>query len=451
MAPTERAYAKSRVTDSDSSVGMAADTERTRPLAGLTVCLVACHFHPETSGSGPYNALLADALSEAGATIKVITGVPHYPQWRVMDRRYRTGLYWRTDPHARPSGGVTITRVRHAVPRNPGVPGRLRQEASFAAMSAPVVAATRADVIISVTPLLGASLAGLVGRRGRPFGIIVHDLVGQAAVQSGTASGGVAKRIAAAEYSILRHADRVGIVTPRFKNVLIPAGVEANRLLDVPVFSRVRPMHLAPSAARRLLGWPSSDSFTVVHTGNMGAKQGLEHVLDAVRLANAKYPGSFEFVFVGDGHERRSLQVSAATLEGVRFIDPVADGNYPSVLAAADVLLIHERPGVKDMCLPSKLTSYTTASRPIVAAVADDGITGALLHSADAALVVPNGNPEELINGLQRIRADRDLRNRLIANAARLGEERFSSAAGRQHYVRFAADVAGAGGSRRDS
>lgn len=412
-------------------------------LSGLVVCVVACHFRPESSGSAPYNSLLVDTLAEAGATVKVVTGVPHYPQWRVVDPQYRLGLRWReSHTAASGSGSVSIVRLRHAVPRVPDLIGRMRLELSFAALSAPVVAATRADIVIGVTPLVGAAFAGVVGRHRRPFGAIVHDQVGNAAVQSGSAGRRVANIVAATEYWVLRRANRVGVITEKFKPALIAGGVDAERIIDVPLFSHVNPVDLAPAAARRALGWRDTRRLTVVHTGNLGMKQGLEHVLDAVRLATERHPGAFEFVFVGDGNTRQALEHQAAGLDGVRFVDPVSKDDYPVVLAAADILLVHERPGVREMSLPSKLTSYTTASRPIIAGVAEDSITGSFLRSRDAALQVPNGDPEALIDGLFQIRSNDALRVRLVDNARRLWREEFSERSGRQHYVRFARALA---------
>lgn len=412
-------------------------------LSGLVVCVVACHFRPEPSGSAPYNSLLVDALAEAGATVKVVTGVPHYPQWRVVDPHYRLGLRWRESPAAAPgSGSVNIVRLRHAVPSKPDLLGRMRLELSFAALSAPVVAATRADIVIGVTPLVGAAFAGMVGRHRRPFGAIVHDQVGKAAVQSGSTGKRVANVVAAAEYWVLRRANRVGVITKKFNPALIAGGVDADRIIEVPLFSHVNPVDLAPAAARRALGWRDTGRLTVVHTGNMGMKQGLEHVLDAARLATDRYPGAIEFVLVGDGNNRQALQEQAAGLDGVRFVDPVSEDDYPVVLAAADILLVHERPGVREMSFPSKLTSYTTASRPIIAGVAEDSITGSFLRSRDAALQVPNGDPEALIDGLFQIRSNDALRVRLVDNARRLWREEFSERSGRQHYVRFARALA---------
>jgi colanic acid biosynthesis glycosyl transferase WcaI len=425
---------------------MAARSPRSDSLSGLVVCVVACHFRPESSGSAPYNSLLVDALAEAGAIVKVVTGVPHYPQWRVEDARYRRGVWWRESIDA-PSdafgcGQVSVVRLRHAVPRNPGVLGRMRLEASFAALSTPVLAATRADIVICVTPLVGAAIAGVAGRRGRPLGVIVHDQVGNAAVQSGSASGRIANVVGAAEYSVLRRADRVGVITPRFKAGLIAGGVQPDRIVEVPLFSHVNPAGLTSAEARAALGWPDDGRFTVVHTGNMGMKQGLEHVLDAARLAQNTLPGQMEFVLVGDGNTRAALLDQAAGLEGIRFVDPVAEDDYPLVLAAADVLLVHERPGVREMSLPSKLTSYAIAARPIIAAVEPTGITGSLLNSYDAALVVPNGNPQGLIDGLLGIHADDGLRARLVRDACRLGIEEFSERRGRERYVGFARELA---------
>ena len=427
---------------SDSAARYGADFSA-GSLAGLQVCVVACHFRPESSGSAPYNSLLVDTLADAGAAVKVVTGVPHYPEWRVVDPQYQTGLRWRESPaRATGAGSVDIVRLRHAVPQNPGLLGRMRLELSFAALSAPAVLATRADIVIAVTPLLGAALAGMVGRRRRPFGVIVHDQVGKAAVQSGSTGGRVANHIAAGEYSVLRRADRVGVVTEGFRPALVAGGVDDRRIVEVPLFSHVTPTNLAPAAARRALGWRDTGRLTVVHTGNMGMKQGLDHALKAARVAAVRYPGEFEFVFVGDGNTRQALEHQARGLDGVRFVDPVSEAIYPLTLAAADVLLVHERPGVREMSLPSKLTSYTIASRPILAAVAESGITGSLLSSRDAALLVPNGDPEALVSGLCEIRSDDALRVRLTDNARRLGQAEFSERRGRQHFVTFAKALA---------
>lgn len=399
--------------------------------------MVACHYRPESTGSAPYNSMLVDTLVAAGSAVDVVTGVPHYPHWKVQEQRYLRGFRWHeTD------GGARVTRVRHAVPSTPNLFGRMRQESSFAGLSAPLVRRSRADVIVAVTPLIGAMVGANAGRRGRPVGVIVHDLAGNAAVQSGSTGGRAAALVGKVEYALLSRADKVGVITPRFQPSLITHGVAPDRISVLPIFTHVGKAELAPADARARLGWDEAGP-TVVHTGNMGMKQGLEYVVDAARAALQTHNGA-QFVFVGDGNQRSDLESRAAGLPNLRFVDPVSDEDYPTVLAAADILLLHERPGAAEMSLPSKLTSYVTAKRPILAAVDTQGITKALLDSYDAAVTVASGDPLAILNAVNRIRDDDALAAEVVAHAEKMGAAEFSGANGRAAFRDFVMSLAAA-------
>jgi glycosyltransferase involved in cell wall biosynthesis len=382
--------------------------------------------------------MFVDALVDAGARVDLVTGVPHYPEWKIKDERYRRGIRWRED-----HGPVKIVRIRHAVPSGATARGRLQLEASFAALSAPYVRSSSADVIIAVTPPIGAMLASRLGRRGRPVGAIVHDLSGNAAVQSGLAGGAVAQLAGSAEYALLRRADRIGVITHRLTGDLVANGITPEVITEVPIASHVETSDLPARDARSRLGWRQA-GMTVVHTGNMGAKQGLENVLEAARLARVR-GADVDFVLVGNGNQRQRLEAQAAGLHNVRFLGLVAEAEYPTVLAAADVLLLNERPGVTQMALPSKLTSYVTARRPIVAAVDGDGITKQLLDSYGAALTTPSGDAEGLLAAVERLMRDPEMAARLASGAEQMGAGEFSSQRAFAHVQQFAADLVRAG------
>ncbi|GGG27970.1 glycosyltransferase WbuB [Rhodococcoides trifolii] len=406
-------------------------------LTGLTVCVVACHYQPETTGSAPYNTALINALSDAGADVHAVVGIPHYPQWSVQDPRYVRGIRW-----SETDGAVKVTRVRHAVPSTANLAGRARMESSFSALAAPHVLASRSDIVIAVTPLLGALLAGVAGRRSRPLGVVVHDLSGNAAQQSGTTGGRAAKAVSSAEYRLARSADLIGIITPRFRDVLVGAGgVDTSRIVDLPIFSHVATADLSPHDARVKLGWPTDDRFTVVHTGNMGMKQGLESVVEAARLAESS-DAAVDFVLVGDGNQRQALVDEGSSIRNLRFVDPVDEDDYPTVLAAADALLLNERAGVHEMSLPSKVTSYVTARRPIIAATEPGGITCSVLEKFDAARLCAPGSGAELLSAALDLAAHESERTALTARAAELGRAEFSEAAGVAGFARFARSVA---------
>jgi hypothetical protein len=70
---------------------------------------------------------------------------------------------------------------------------------------------------------------------------------------------------------------------------------------------------------------------------------------------------------------------------GVQFLPMQGPGRWEELMQASDVLLVNQRASVADMSLPSKLTSYFPAARPVVAAVAPDSETPRLRRRAAAA------------------------------------------------------------------
>jgi glycosyltransferase involved in cell wall biosynthesis len=75
-------------------------------------------------------------------------------------------------------------------------------------------------------------------------------------------------------------------------------------------------------------------------------------------------------------------------------------------------LLVNERPGIKDMSVPSKLTSYFATGLPIVAATDSGSVTAEEIQASGAGIRVDADRPElivgaamELRNNPQRARA----------------------------------------------
>jgi glycosyltransferase involved in cell wall biosynthesis len=103
----------------------------------------------------------------------------------------------------------------------------------------------------------------------------------------------------------------------------------------------------------------------------------------------------------------------------VTFIDPLDDNGYRLALAAADVLIVNEKQGVSSMAVPSKLTSYFAAGRPVVAATDPTGITASEVTAAAAGIVVPAGDPESLLTAIRHLHNDKDAAARFGFNGQR--------------------------------
>lgn len=379
--------------------------------------IVGINYAPETTGIAPYTTEMAEHLAGRGWAVTVLTGMPHYPEWRVRDE-YRGSVRSREL-----RSGVAVRRFRHYTSAGRTAPARALYELTFFAQAISALGLTGADRVLGVVPSLGGgAVAALLARRfGAPLGLIMQDLVGLAAAQSGVPGGRlVAKPTNALEGWIARQADGVAVVSGSFIRHLESAGLPRERIVHLPNWAHVSKPTGRTSAIRAAMDWPV-DQQIVLHAGNMGRKQGLENVVRAARLA-ADEGIRVRFVLMGDGSDRRRLEALERDLPTLQFIGFQPADTFMDVLAAADVLLVNENRNVRDMCLPSKLTSYFRAGRPVVAAVRSDGATGAELAMSRAALVVPPDDPRALLAGVRRLAEEVALVQDMVANGWSYGE-----------------------------
>ncbi|MEV6563609.1 glycosyltransferase [Streptomyces kronopolitis] len=387
--------------------------------------MVSTNYAPEHTGIGPYSTQIAEHLAASGADTHVLAGMPHYPAWRVAEE-YRGR--WRLRERR---AGVTVHRRRHPVPSRQTALRRALFEAGILAHGLVGPPRIRPDVVLSQMPsLAGGVLGGRLARRaGVPHVVVVQDLMGAAAEQSGIRGGGRAAAAAGAlEARILRGAEVVGVVHESFVDRVTAMGVPRERVHVVPNWTHVKGPSGDRAETRARLGW-QADETVVLHAGNMGLKQGLEVLVEAAMLADQE-AAPVRFVLMGDGNQRAHLQALAAGCSALTFLPPAGAGEFPEVLAAADVLAVTQKASVLDMSLPSKLTSYFMTGRPVIASVAAEGGTAQEVLRAGAGVLVAPEDPKALLAEVRALAADPGEASRLGARGPQYVEERLSSRAG---------------------
>ena len=358
------------------------------------------NYWPEEIGIAPYTTGLAESLAAADWDVKIITGLPHYPAWNVT-AGHRHQLRAVDDRNS-----VSIRRLWHYVPDRQTAARRGGYEATFFLHGLVQLGVRRPDLVLGVVPSLGGgALATLAARFWRvPSAVIFQDLMSNAASQSGITGGRRVARIARRiEQAVVRSADGVAIVSEAFRPAIRRLGVPAEKIVHLRNWCRIPAPTRDRDTVRAELGWSAGD-FVVLHAGNMGNKQALENVIDAARIAGATNQ-SLRFVFMGDGSQRSMLEAQTTELRNLIFLDPKPIAELPDVLAAADALLVNERASVIDMSLPSKLTSYFVAGRPVVAGVAE-GATAHEVRRSGAGIVVPAEQPDALLAAFDRLSAN---------------------------------------------
>ena len=384
---------------------------------GIAVTFIGINYLPEPLGIAPYATGLCTALARRGYDVNVITGVPHYPEWRVAPQ------YRRTWTSVETIEDVPVKRVRHSVPRQFTNSGRLLMETSFGIRAA-MSKWHRPDVLVCMTPALVST--GLVCLKNRAFGpdrpalgIWVQDIYtsGLAETQAiGSTFSGIARQL---ESWVLGQADGIAVIHDRFRTQLLHSfGVSPAKVTTIRNWAHVSSgARFDRDAVRERFGW-ARDEIVVLHAGNMGVKQGLANVIRAAQIAGQKNP-RIRFVLLGQGNQRRPLEEMARGVDCLELRDPLPDDEFPAALTAADILLVNQKPGVAEMSIPSKLTSYFHSGTPVLAAIDENSGAAEEIRNSGAGVIVDSGAPGLLVDAVTALAGDSKLRTRLAANGTK--------------------------------
>ena len=359
-------------------------------VAALKIIIVGLSYAPEPTGNAPYTTSLAEGLLAAGHDVRIVTAHPHYPEWKIREGYGQ----WSSRELVR---GVPVRRLRHWVPRTPTAARRALSELSFGARAA-AVAWGGPDVVLLVSPALLSSVLGMVHAKMLriPAGVWVQDLYGLGVVETGTGGAVAARLLRRIEAGLFRSASGVVVIHERFRDhVVNDLGVSADRVEVIRNWTHLSSVSgVNRAVVRRRFGWRDGET-VVLHAGNQGLKQGLENVVEAARLADAAQ-APVRFVLLGDGNQRSNLESAAAGIERLDFIDPLPDAEFQQAMSGADILLVNERQGMTAMSVPSKLTSYFSTGRPVIAATDAGSVTDEEITASGGGLRVDAGNPGAL-------------------------------------------------------
>lgn len=368
------------------------------PLAARKVLIYGMNYAPELAGVGKYTGEIAEYLAREGGDVTVVTTPPHYPGWAVQDG-YRNGYGSSVE------NGVKVVRTPLLLRRKMSGIWRMLAPLSFAVASAPVVfwqiLRRRPETVFCVEPTLFASpvaqlAAAVVGARTV---LHVQDLEVDAAFAVGhLGAHGLLKKLGFAfERFTLKRFDKVITISNRMAEKLVAKGVLPEKMALVRNW--VDLTHIYPmdeeSPYRAELGFEKED-FVVLYSGNIGAKQGLNVLLDAAE--QLKDEKKIHFVIAGEGPVKAELQARYGHLSNLRFLPFQPYARLNAFLNMADLHALPQDKGAADLVLPSKLGGMLASGRPVLV-TADDG-TELAEFVRGAAIVVPPGDAGEMAQAI---------------------------------------------------
>jgi glycosyltransferase involved in cell wall biosynthesis len=148
------------------------------------------------------------------------------------------------------------------------------------------------------------------------------------------------------------------------------------------------------------------DKFVVMHSGNVGASQNLEMIVDAADRLRER--SDIVFAIVGDGVKRPALAEMARVrgLTNVRFFPYQPKESLDQSFGTADVFVVSLKAGIEGYIVPSKLYGTLAAGRPYIAAVDPSAEPAEVARDHRCGLLVPPGDVDAFAVAVTRLKAD---------------------------------------------
>lgn len=162
----------------------------------------------------------------------------------------------------------------------------------------------------------------------------------------------------------------------------------------------------------------ANKAFTVVYTGNLGEACGLDDLVDAA-ASICEQNQDIEFNIVGNGRRKKEILARAIekNLKNVKFTDFLPDPDYKRLLRQSSVLVVTLRRESIAMSVPSKLYTYLSAGKPILAIVPEDSEVDLAVNEDNFGISCRNGDSKGISKAILELKNNKKLYNELASNA----------------------------------
>jgi glycosyltransferase involved in cell wall biosynthesis len=366
----------------------------------VRVWIVNQYAIPPSQSGATRHFSLARALRSRGIEVEIFSST----------RNYLTGAKI-ADPGNIRCAGVDFTLVDSgSTPVVGRRTGRLAAMFGFcrAFRKAVRLRANGPDVIVGSAPSLIAAWGACAEarQRGIPFVLEIRDLWPLTLIDVGRHSRwhpGVLL-FGALERALYRRADHIVTLLPHAASHIAKVCARPARItwipngVDLDLARHARSDTHGPGIAAQ------DGAFVMMYAGAHGPANALDAIIDAAALLERRQRGRFQFVFIGDGHDKTRLQrrVEAERLESVVFLDPVPKAEVYELLSSADGLVVNMNRGnlYQSGISFNKLYDYLAVGRPIV--FGTDAINNPVAE-AGAGVTVPPNDAGALAAAVERV------------------------------------------------
>lgn len=241
----------------------------------------------------------------------------------------------------------------------------------------------------------------------------------------GIVGGLIGGRYQRLEQALLRSSHAVIAISDRFLPRLNVWGVDLDRvtvLRNWASLSEIQPVAKDNDWARR---HGLENRIVALYTGTLGLKHNPAILLD---LARAGADQRLQVVVASEGKAAQWLaQTAASEAVGNLTVLPFQPmKQYHQVLGTGDILLAILGAEAASFSVPSKILSYLTAGKPIVAAITEDNDAARTITAAGAGRVIPPDDGGAFVDAVLGLAGDPERRQAMGRNARAFAEAHFA-------------------------
>jgi glycosyltransferase involved in cell wall biosynthesis len=376
--------------------------------------LVLSHYYPpEVNAPAQRTYEHCVRWAKAGHDVTVITCAPNCPGGVVF-----AGFKNRFRRQVEQSDGVRVIRVWTYLAPNAGT---VRRVVNFLSYLVSAVLATlrlpRPDVVVATSPQFFCGWAGVIVSRLKraPFVLEIRDIWPESIETVGAIRNRPLLRclewLERRMYLAARHIVTVG---EGYRAKILAKADVHDRISVITNGVDLRFFVPAQPDPRFLHMWDLEGKFVCSYVGTIGMAHGLNVVLEAARILQAKGRRDIAFCLVGDGALRKQLEQQSArdNLRGlVVFTGMQPKEEIPAILASSDACLIHLRKSdLFTTVMPSKIFETMAMARPIIMGVC--GEARDIVMDAGAGIAMEPDSATSLVEAVETLADDREFASR---------------------------------------
>ena len=234
--------------------------------------------------------------------------------------------------------------------------------------------------------------------------------------------------------------DAVTTINQNFYNTIKTRIRNLDKLKIIPNFVDIELYKTSSSICLPKIFKKLNGRTDIVYAGNIGIAQEWDLVIN---LANAikKFPIAIWIIGEGVKKEYLESQIKKYKLLNIHLL-PYQERKYmPAINLFADFHFIAMNKSMEHDGFPSKVYTIMSSGKPMIVVSSKQTPIVSFLEKTNAAIIVTSHSLVDFKNAVLKLRANKDLRNKMGINGRKIVEQEFNKQAVIKKYIKLAEDI----------